>query len=241
MKKLLQEIKKQKVVLQVGYNLRFSQSLQKFKKLISKGIVGRILSIHAEVGKFLPFWRAGVDYRQTVSARADLGGGVLLELSHEIDYLRWIFGKVIWVSAWLDKIGDLKVNVEDSAKIQMGFVNEKNKLSLVATLNMDFLRQDSTRFCQAIGTKGTLRWDGVKNEVHRYFPKKRKWIKIFKSKQKTGDSYMAQLKSFLQCVTQGNKPKVTGADGLAVLKIIEAAKLSHRKNGQRVLIRPKGL
>jgi predicted dehydrogenase len=73
-----------------GYNLRFSYSLKRFNELIKKKIVGKILSVRCEVGQYLPDWRPNKDFRKTVSANKRLGGGVLLELSHEIDYLRWI-------------------------------------------------------------------------------------------------------------------------------------------------------
>jgi predicted dehydrogenase len=101
--KLLETCRKQRVILLTGYNLRFLPSLQKFRELLSEGILGELLSVRCEVGQYLPSWRPDDDYRIGVSARRDLGGGVLLELSHELDYLRWIFGEVEWVSAILSK------------------------------------------------------------------------------------------------------------------------------------------
>ena len=57
------------------------------------------------------------DYRKTVSAQKILGGGVLLELSHELDYLRWIFGDVEFVQAQLARQSELDIDVEDTAHI----------------------------------------------------------------------------------------------------------------------------
>ena len=70
--------------------------------LMQNKIVGKILSVRCEVGQFLPSWRPNIDYRESVSARKALGGGALLELSHEIDYLMWIFGDIDWVKATLE-------------------------------------------------------------------------------------------------------------------------------------------
>ena len=96
---LIEICRAQGVVLMTGYNLRFLACMQRFKELLSENRAGRILSVRAEVGQYLPSWRPDSDYRRQVSAQAALGGGALLELSHEIDYLRWLFGEVSWVSA----------------------------------------------------------------------------------------------------------------------------------------------
>ena len=80
-----------------AYNLRFLPSLQAYRERIQFGVIGKVLSVRCEIGQYLPSWRPGSDYRQAVSASRALGGGALLELSHEIDYLRWIFGEVAWV------------------------------------------------------------------------------------------------------------------------------------------------
>ena len=76
----------------VGYNLRLLPAARVVKSLIKEGRMGSVLSISAEVGNYLPNWRPGTDYRSGVTAQRSLGGGVLLELSHELDYLNWLFG-----------------------------------------------------------------------------------------------------------------------------------------------------
>jgi predicted dehydrogenase len=67
-----------------------------------------------------------------VSAKKELGGGVLLELSHEIDYLRWIFGEVEWIRATISQQSNLEIDVEDSAHILMGFTPQKMGEKIVA-------------------------------------------------------------------------------------------------------------
>jgi len=105
----------------VGYNLRFLPSLLQFRKLIRDKIIGIPLSVRAEVGQNLDSWRPGTDYRKSVSAQKALGGGVLLELSHEVDYLQWVFGDVAWVNATLTKQSALEIDVEDTAHLFLGF------------------------------------------------------------------------------------------------------------------------
>ena len=114
------------VLIQLGYNLRFNESLVHFKSLILDSKIGKVLSVRSEIGQYLPKWRLNFDYRAAVSARKKLGGGVLLELSHEFDYLRWIFGEVTNVSAIVCKQSDLEIDVEDSAFITLQFAPNNN-------------------------------------------------------------------------------------------------------------------
>jgi predicted dehydrogenase len=220
------------VVCQVGYNLRFLSSLQEFRRLVQAGLVGRVFSIRCEIGQYLPSWRPGTDYRQGVSARADLGGGVLLELSHEIDYLRWIFGEIRWVCAWTGRLGGLDLDVEDTAHLTLGF--SADSYEAVGMLSMDFVRRDTTRQCLAIGTNGSLRWNALNGSVERYVPESAAWQEIFCYRHGRDDSYLAQWQHFMACVENSEKPCVTGEDGLAVVRIVEAAKRSASIYGQRV-------
>jgi predicted dehydrogenase len=213
------------VVLMVGYNLRFLPSLRSLRDLLSEGRIGRVLSVRSEVGQWLPAWRPGRDYRETVSARAALGGGVLLELSHEIDYLRWLFGDVEWVRAVQLKQSDLEIDVEDTAHLIIGMVGIGG-VPVVATLNMDFIRRDAIRMCTVIGSDGSLRWNGLADTVEVFESGQEGWKVLFTGNREPDESYRAELQHFADCVAGGHAPRVSGGDGFATVKIIEAARRS---------------
>jgi len=216
----------QGTTLMTGYNLRFLPSLERFRELLEERRIGRVLSVRAETGQFLPSWRRGSDYRQAVSAQAALGGGVLLELSHEIDYLRWLFGEVEWVSAIQRKQSDLEIDVEDTAHLVLGFASEAGEVPVVASLNLDFIRHDTTRRCTVIGESGSLRWDALAGTVEIFGRGGHAWQSLFAIEQQEDDSYRAEWRHFLACMTDGGSPLVSGRDGLAVLRVIEAARHS---------------
>ena len=218
-------------ILLVGYNLRFLSSLQEFRTALQLKTIGKVLSVRCEAGQFLPSWRPNTDYRQAVSARSKLGGGVLLELSHEIDYLRWIFGEVEWVTAILSQQSDLDVDVEDTAHLIFGFKGKiTDKMQMIASVNLDFIRHDSTRSCTAIGDKGSLRWDGLAGTVEKFDLESKSWIEIFRDEEK--DSYILEWKHFLKCISAYEKPLINGNDGLKVIEIIEAARQSSKDKMQ---------
>jgi predicted dehydrogenase len=94
----------------VGYNLRFHPLLQRIKKIIS----GKNLwNIQVFCGSYLPDWRFGRDYRQTSSAKKETGGGVLLDLSHELDYVQWLAGTISLEYVKSEKVSDLEIETDD--------------------------------------------------------------------------------------------------------------------------------
>ena len=229
-------VNKRRCLLQVGYNLRFLPSLREFRTRIAKGAIGRILSVRCEFGQYLPSWRPDSNYRETVSAQKKLGGGVLLELSHELDYLRWVFGEIAWVNARLSQQSSLAVDVEDTAHLILGFTPKGSATAPVATLNLDFIRHDTTRICTAIGDTGSLRWNGVIGVVEECPAGNTSWCEVFQHSHQRDESYRSQWAHFLACVESGLTPLISVHDGVAALAIIDAARRSSLAQGERVLV-----
>lgn len=239
-KKLIATCRMKKIVLMTGYNLRFMRSLQLFRELLKNGVIGQISSIQCEVGQYLPSWRPETDYRNSVSGRKELGGGVLLELSHEFDYLCWIFGDVCWVMGIIGKQGNLDIDVEDTALLILGFDSRENGNQLIGTISMDMLRHDTTRRCTAIGEKGTLRWDGLTGTVEQLEAGISEWQKEFMCENKRNESYREEWCHFLNCIIENRTPMITGEDGVKVLNIIEAVRLSS-ESGNKVWVERIGI
>jgi predicted dehydrogenase len=222
-------------VLTVGYNLRFLSSLQKFKNLIDKNFVGDLYSVRSEVGQYLPSWRKA-DYRKTVSAQKILGGGALLELSHELDYMRWIFGEVESVQAQLSRQSQLDIDVEDTAHIILKFKENKNNTNLIASLNLDFIRHDKVRMCHAIGDKGSLRWNGLTGDVDLFKSDKSGWNNIYKNKADQDETYKNEWLHFIECINKKKSPNISFQDGIKVLDIVDAIKIAS-STGRKVKVK----
>lgn len=94
----------------IGYVLRFHPIIQKIHTLLKND---NALYTQIRCGSYLPFWRPGTDYRQSYSASKSSGGGVLLDLSHELDYMQWLFGVPTQLTAVQTKISDLEINSDD--------------------------------------------------------------------------------------------------------------------------------
>jgi predicted dehydrogenase len=101
---------------------------------------------------------------------------------------------------------------------------------------MDFVRHDRSRYCIAIGSKGSLRWDGITREVQLFEEGSKTWQSIFKEKGDLNQTYLGEWKHFLGSIEKNTDPKVTVEDGLSVLEIIEAARISS-ESGVKIRIR----
>lgn len=220
--RLLGKCRAKNLVLLVAYNYRFYPPLQKMRQAILEGSIGRVLSVRAEVGQYLPDWRPAADYRRGVTARRELGGGVLLELSHEIDYVRWLAGEITEVSARVGRLSDLEIDVEDTAELTLGFGS-----GAIGSVHLDMVQRAPTRACKVVGTEGTLAWDGPTHGVRWYSAASGEWTDLCAPVARDrNESYLAELAHFLDCVRGAAIPAVTGEDGLRVLDIVLAARQS---------------
>lgn len=144
----------------VGYCLRFLPSALRMKTLIEERKVGQIFNVYIEVGQYLPDWRPSKHYTDTVSAKAELGGGALFELSHEFDYCQWIFGELSLKHAWLRSSSQLNLDVEDIADVVATLPD-----GALVNIHLDFLQKRASRNCRVVGSDGVLNWDLIRNTV----------------------------------------------------------------------------
>jgi len=210
------------LTLMVGYNFRFYPPLQKMRQAVLDGKIGRVLSVRAEIGQYLPDWRPGRSYQESVSAKKSLGGGALLELSHELDYVRWILGDVDRVYARASLISDLEMDVEDMAEIILEFKN-----GALGSIHLDMVQRAPLRMCRIVGAEGTIEWHGHNHQVRLFTASDHTWQDVHDVVEiDRNGMYEEELQHFLNCVEDGQQPICDGEDGLRALQIVIAAKQS---------------
>jgi predicted dehydrogenase len=144
----------------IGYCLRFLPSAQIVKEYINNGQLGTLYNVECNVGQYLPDWRTDKNYKESVSANKVLGGGVLLELSHEVDFLLWILGDLTLKHSWLRTTNELGLDVEEIADLVL-----TSREGAYISLHLDFIQKSTQRKCEFIGKNGRLVWDLVGNSV----------------------------------------------------------------------------
>ena len=223
-KLLLNIIKKRKLVTMMGCVLRFHPAIQKIKQITSENKIGKIMSVHAENGSFLPDWHPYEDYKKSYASCNDLGGGVILTNIHELDYLYWFFGNVDEVFSITGKFSDLDIDVEDLSSILLRFKN-----NIIAEIHLDYFQKPSIRSCKIVGTHGTVYWDSNINNVQLYDVNKKKWVDKLKLKNyDVNDMYVEEIKHFFKCVNKGEKSINSIEEGAKILNIAIAIKKSSK-------------
>jgi predicted dehydrogenase len=218
---LIDEARRRRRVLAVGFNLRFLPSLRHVKALLESKRVGNALAVRAEFGSYLPDWRAGRDYRDNYAVHAAQGGGILLDAIHELDYLGWLHGEATEVVCTAGHRSDLAGDTEDLAEVTVRFES-----GVVAQVHLDYVQRRYRRNLQVIGDAGVIVWDYPTHTVtiHGAEPSSDETLQI-----DDGDvnaMYLEEMRHFIRCLEAGEPPLVDGAEGLRSLRLVEAAKRS---------------
>ncbi len=189
------------LIIMVGYNQRFNFGMRKLKSYIEEGILGKIYYIRAEVGQYLPDWKPWQDYRKSYTAIKELGGGIILDGSHEIDYVLWLANnKVKEVKTIHDKVSDLEINVEDVAEAIFGFEN-----GIIASIHLNMIERGYSRYCKVVGEKGSIKWI-FKDNILEFYDVDSKELIMKKYEIDQNNSYLEELKHFLSCVENRIEP-----------------------------------
>jgi predicted dehydrogenase len=218
---LLSIIQQQHLVTLVGFDLRFDPGLCRVKALLEEGCIGRLLAIQAQVGQYLPDWHPSEDYRKGISARIETGGGVILDLTHELDYVSWLFGPVSSVSCFADKVSSLEIETEDTATMLLRFQN-----GAMGTVHLDYIQRVPSRTCRIIGERGTIVWDYFGKTVTCYSPDRARPWEFAYGNAERNDRFLEEMRHLLACLQGLEQPKVDVVAGSRVLKLALAAKQS---------------
>lgn len=205
----------------VAYNLRFMPAANIVRTLLDEGVIGSISSAFAEVGQYLPDWRPDSDYRAGASARKALGGGALLELSHELDYLNWFFGPFSRALGVIRSTGQLDIDVEDNVDALL-----EHEQGLVVHVHLDFNQRGPCRRFKAVGELGTIVWDLMANEVSLLRPGGCVEQIYADPAYNRNQMYIDQMNAFVR-FTQGKAVFESSlGSALGVMQLIEAIRVS---------------
>ena len=208
-------VQKNRLKAFVAYNLRFLPAVRYLKDQIFQKTLGRLYFAQIEVGQYLPSWRSGIRYSDSYSAHTEYGGGVALDLSHEVDYMRFLFGEPESWKTVKSRTGELDINSED---IFEGIY--KYAQGLVCHVHMDYLQRKAKRTIRIVGEQGEFVCDFIEKHID---------ISTTESKSRLADeklfdmaeTYKAELNHFIEIIECDGPPAVSLEDGRMALKMLE--------------------
>ena len=200
--------------LMVGYNLRLHEPLERLVGAVRDGRVGEVLAARLWFGSYLPDWRPGTDYRASYSARADLGGGVLLDAIHELDMLLWLFDdKLEVLAACIDRVGELEIDVEDTVKVLLRHAGR-----VPIELSLDYLSRRYRRGVEVIGSKATARLDWARDVLEI---EDGNGVRTEPADTPVARSYEREASVFVDWIQDRARPPVDGPTGLRSVRLAD--------------------
>jgi predicted dehydrogenase len=216
------------LVCAVAMNLRFHPALVTLKQLVETGRLGTPHLAEAVFGFDLSRWRPGTDYRQSYSARSELGGGIVLDAVHELDYLQWLLGPVRSVAAETGHVSELDVDVEDVALAVLRF-----RSGALGTVSVNFFEPAYRRGCVLVGADAVATWtwgsDGI--EVRGADGTR----ELVSAAGEVDETYIAVVRDFVEAVATGRTPETSVDEGVEVVRLADAVKRSAAE-GRRIVL-----
>ena len=203
----------------VAMNLRFHPGVTETKRLLADGELGSVLLATASFGYDLRRWRPGSDYRRSYSARAELGGGVVLDAIHELDYLSWLLGPVARVGAETGRLSELEVDVEDAAVATLRF-----QAGALATVDLNYFEPVYRRGCTVVGSEAVARWDWPTGSLTVTAADQEP--RVIDVGCDVATTYRDELEDFIAAVETGGEPRATIANGAHAVAVADAIKRS---------------
>jgi predicted dehydrogenase len=210
--------------LLVGFQFRFHPTLQKAAQLLKENLIGKPLSFHAHWGEYLPNWHPWEDFKQGYAARSDLGGGVILTLTHPLDYIRMLLGEVdsLWAFTGASNLG---LEVEDTAEIGL-----KMKSGALGSVHLDYNQQPPSHRWEIVGSNGTMKWDNASGNLDVFSVEKKSWeTHPPPAGFERNAMFIEEMKHFIAVVQKKESPVCTLNDGKQALRLALAAHESERK------------
>jgi predicted dehydrogenase len=207
-------------VCAVGLNLRFHPGVELLARLVDERRLGKLLFAQASFGYDLRRWRPTADYRMSYSARRQLGGGILLDAVHELDYLVRLLGAAESASAAVAHVSDLETDVEDCVAAWIRFRSGAH-----ATLDLNAFEPVYRRGCVVVGDGASATWDWEAGNVVIASGDDRETHDVSID---VAETYRRELVDFLDAVESAGSPRVSAREALGALALADAL----RESGQ---------
>lgn len=217
--------------LLLGYTWRWWEPLSRVRTLLAEGGIGALRYVQFFMSAHLADWHPWERYQDWFMSSKAEGGGALLDESHWIDLMHWFFGRPTRLRGTVETISDLEIDADDNVDFLAEYPNR-----LRVYVHLDLYGRPHERFIRFVGEAGTLYWTSAPNQIRittgAEFNER---IETFDCER--NDMFLGVAKEFLEMLRTGRAPRCTLADGLEVMRVIEAVRTSSAR-GAAVTLDP---
>lgn len=213
--------------LLLGYTWRWWPPLARVRELLAQRVVGQLHHVDFIMSAHLADWHPYEPLGDFFMSSAELGGGALLDESHWLDLMAWMFGPPDSLFAQVETIGGLDISSDDNVDMLLSYPD-----GLRVHVHLDLYGRPHRKEIRFVGTAGTMLWSETPNRIAIAEDAAGPWREEFFENERN-DMFMAVAREFL-AMLQGDPARTCSLDdGMAVMRIIEAARES-AATGRRV-------
>ena len=227
---LLTEVKENNIKVGIAYVFRFSPLINKVKEILNKNLLGKVLYFRGEFSEYLPDFHPYEDYRTFYMAKKELGGGSILDQSHIIDLIFYLFGDFKSVFAFNSKVSNLEINTDDISEM---LVETQN--GIVGTIHTDIIGRNHKKELEIKGELGNITVNFYKNCVNFYSSQDKASTIYNKFEKDFNQNYILELQNFIMYCQDKEDIRTSLDESIKIMKLIFAAQKSH-KTGQREVL-----
>ncbi len=216
-------VKESGVLAFVAYNFRFNRGINMVKEMVASKKFGKVLHASAYFGQYLPDWRPWQDYAKSYTARKDLGGGIIHDGSHEIDYLVWLFGRPKTIQSQFAYTDTLAADTEAMADITLQFDGT------AGSIHLDFVRREYRRSLELLCENSIIQWSLSDDAVRTFDPASKSWSSQ-KLDEDVNEMYISEIRHVLGCIKDRKRSGIIDLEnGISTLELSDAV---HRSGAE---------
>jgi predicted dehydrogenase len=221
------EAKSGKPIL-VGYTWRWWAALRELRARLHSGAIGRPLRAELIMASHLEDWHPWEPLSDFFMSKAALGGGALLDESHWIDQMLWLFGMPGEIAGQVERISSLPIDSDDHVELQAFYPD-----GLRVRVHLDLYTRPTERSIRIFGDRGALQWSFEGNAIAQCHSPDQAWEKKSFSGERN-DMFDAVAAEFLNVCRAGTRPSCGLVEGLAALRVVDVARESQRRGSIKI-------
>ena len=203
----------------VGYIMRCENGCRRIKQLLDDGELGTVVAARVKVGAYDTLLNMKSGF---ITDRKD---SIVLDYSHELDYLLWFMGPVAEVMATATSIGDLPLKPDPNVVA----ATLRFESGTVVSLHLDYVQLPGGRMIELFGDAGNLSYTMPRGKILLQAHGADAVTEIPIAGERD-DWFRKEHQSFFDAVAAGQQPLVSAEDGVATLRVAEAIITANRKN-----------